>query len=148
MCPLSANSPQAVKSPVPVHLVPFQVPFAAARRTSKHRRLDPRTPGDVAASCATLSCGGIRSAATHHTTREITIRLMSAIFEKAVLLGGPQASPVCLSGKRNRKMEMNVGRRWNGSLLTGENKVPGDKHLFQCHFICQKSHIILAAEMK
>jgi hypothetical protein len=86
MCPSSANLPQAVKIPLPVHLVPFQVPSAAASRTSQHRRLDPRTPGDVAASCATLSCGGTRNAATHHTTREMTVWLMSAILEKAVLL--------------------------------------------------------------
>ena len=84
--PSSAISPQAVQNPVPLHLMPFQVPSAAARRTSKHTRLDPRTPDDVAASCATLSCGGTRSAATHNTTREITVSLMYAILEKAVFL--------------------------------------------------------------
>jgi len=85
MCPSSANSPQAVQNPVTLHLMPFQVPSVAARRTSKHIRLDLRTPDDVAASCTTLSCGGTRSAATHNTTREITVS-MYAILEKAVFL--------------------------------------------------------------
>jgi hypothetical protein len=53
--PVEHKLAPSCEEPVPIHLVPLQVPSAAARRTSKHRRLDPRIPDDVAASYITLS---------------------------------------------------------------------------------------------